>query len=86
MNINDFFDLAINKTSSLEEALDYFKEMISDNQYIKELYKEWCLDMGYKLRNGFIEYYYEYISQNDSGIKDIFESNEEFYDYITYDM
>lgn len=86
MNINDVFDLAINKTSSLDEALDYFKEIISENNYIKELYKEWCLEMGYKLRNGFIEYYYEYISQNDSNIKDIFENNEEFYDYITYDM
>lgn len=86
MNITDLFDTVIQKTSSLEEALDYFKKTISDNKYLKALYVQWCHEMGYKLRDGFTEYYYEYTSNNDLDFHNLCENDEDFFEYLSYNM
>ncbi|MDD4529130.1 MAG: hypothetical protein WCQ30_00400 [Bacteroidales bacterium] len=86
MNITDFFDTIINKTSTLEEALDYFNNRISENRYLKIIYSQWCFEMGYKLKHGFKEYYYEYSSNNYLDYRNLCENDEDFYEYISYNL
>lgn len=84
--ITDIFDSIINKTSSMDEATGSFKDLIEENHEIKDMYKDWCSEMGYKTKNGFKQYYSDYISSHDDDIQSMFETYEEFCDYLVYSL
>ncbi len=84
--ITDIFKTIINKTSSLDEAINSFNDMMEADSELRADYKDWCLDMGFKTKHGFREYYSEYISLKEINIQSMFESNEEFYDYLIYSI
>lgn len=84
--ITDIFDTIINKTSSIDEAMSSFENLMEENKDMKELYNDWCLDIGFKPKNGFKEYYSEYISLKEIDIHSMFDNDEEFYDYLVYNL
>lgn len=80
--INDIFESVIYETFSLEDATRAFFNLVKADDNVREAYYDWCLSMGYKTKDGFREFYSNYYSQKDNCLDTMFESGEEFYDYL----
>lgn len=65
IDITELIHRLIDQTGALDIAQSEFKRLLADDSEMKAAYKEWCEEMGYSERNGFIEYAEEYIRSRE---------------------
>ena len=64
-DINELIKNLISQTGALDIAHSEFRRMIADDPDLRAEYKEWCEDMGYTERTGFLEYAEEHIRSQE---------------------
>ena len=72
MNIEDIIRSLIDQYRSIDFVESEFLRMISDDMAMKKAYEEWCGDLGYSVKYGYIEY-----------IKEVFESDDSIWGTLT---
>lgn len=60
------FDNLFQQNRSLDVADSEFRKILCDDPDLRKQYKNWCREMGYTDRKGFIEYGYEYFDNEES--------------------
>lgn len=66
----------LSQLGSVDIAESEFKRMINDDAQMKSEFKAWCEEMGYKENSAFIDYYDEYIVDNDLAFDTLSDYNE----------
>lgn len=66
IDILEIFNGVISQHRSIDMAESEFKKMLYEDDEIHHAYKEWCKEMGYTEKKGFVEYCNEYFDEEDS--------------------
>ena len=65
-DITELFVHILEQAQSLDIAEAQFKQMLVDEPQWRTKYRDYCLEMGYSERRGFIDFYEEHYSREDS--------------------
>jgi hypothetical protein len=60
-DITEVFEEVIQQTGSIDVAESEFKKMIGEDDELRQLYREWCQEVGSTERNGFSDFCDEYL-------------------------
>lgn len=65
-DIIEIFNNFLSQYGSVDIAESEFKKQIHENPDLRQLYRDWCHEVGSSEKNGFFDYCDEYLdSQND---------------------
>lgn len=64
-DIETLIQSLVDQTGALDMAQSEFKRMLADDNELRADYKEWCEELGYSERNGFIEYAEEFVNSRE---------------------
>ncbi|MCH5246405.1 MAG: hypothetical protein J1E84_08065 [Muribaculaceae bacterium] len=65
-NITDIFDYILKQADSIDIAESEFKKLIHEDPEIKQMYRDWCHEVGSSEKNGFLDYCEEYMDSQNS--------------------
>lgn len=65
-DIIEIFNNILEQTHSIDIAESEFKKIIHEDPTIKDMYREWCHEVGSSEKNGFLDYCEEYIESQNS--------------------
>ena len=65
-NIIDIFNHILHQADSIDVADFEFKKLINEDADIKQMYRQWCHEVGSSEKNGFLDYCEEYMESRDS--------------------
>jgi len=63
--IEEIFEDLIAQHGSFDIAEHEFKKMAYEDNDLRDNYRLWCEEHGYKERSGFIDYCHKYIDEQD---------------------
>lgn len=72
MDIEDMIRTIIDQYRSVDVVESEFLRMLHEDMELRNAYEEWCTDMGYSPKTGYMEY-----------IQDVFESENSIWDTLT---
>lgn len=75
-NITDFFDELLREYGSIDIADAELKKQIHEDPELRQLYRDWCHEVGSSEKNGFLDYCEEFLESQDS----IWENLKDEYD------
>ena len=64
------------KFGSIDIAESEFKRLLLEDETLKDYFKEWCEDMGYRERTAFVEYSHECLDKHESAFDSLSEYDE----------
>lgn len=64
-DIETLIQSLVDQTGALDMAQSEFKRMLADDNELRADYKEWCEELGYSERYGFIEYAEEFVNSRE---------------------
>ena len=76
MNIEDTIHAIIDKYRSIDFAESEFLRMLNEDSELKANHVEWCEDLGYSPKTGYMDYIEEILESEDS----VWDSLTEFED------
>jgi hypothetical protein len=65
-DITLLFDDLLKSYGSVDIAEAEFKRMINDDQDLRDEYRNWCDEVGFSEKRGFLDYFEEYMETQDS--------------------
>lgn len=65
-DITELFDSLLAEHDSIDIAESEFKKLLSEDEEIKEAYRDWCDAVGSSEKKGFLDYADEYKASRDS--------------------
>ncbi len=65
-DITDFFRDLLHQHRSIDIAYTEFVRLLSDDEELRNDYREWCEDNGYSEKKGFLIFCDEYMDSQDS--------------------
>ncbi len=65
-NLSQFFRDLLMQHRSIEIAQSEFRRMMEDDEELRNDYKEWCEERGYKEKHGFADFCEEYLESEGS--------------------
>lgn len=65
-NITQLFIDILLQADSVDVAESEFKKMIDEDEELHMAYREWCHEVGYTERSGFIDFCEEYLRERES--------------------
>lgn len=65
-DITEVFNHVLSHFGSIDIAEAEFKKMIHEDAQLRQLYREWCHEVGSSEKNGFFDYCEEYMDSQDS--------------------
>ncbi|MDO5570370.1 MAG: hypothetical protein Q4F97_02755 [Bacteroidales bacterium] len=80
MEITDVFEFHYNESHDVNEAEQSFREAMKNDSNLKDLYRNWCDEMGYTERKGFKSYFINK-AEGDNIWDSIFPNKEELDEY-----
>lgn len=75
-HITEYFNDILKQYGSIDIAEAEFKKQIHEDNELRNLYREWCHEVGSTEKNGFMDYCEEYLASQDSiwdNLKDEYE-------------
>lgn len=76
-NLEDIFRELIINHKSIDIADSEFKKMIAEDNELRQLYKDWCHEVGSTERLGFRDFCNEYIENQESVWESLTDYDEE---------
>lgn len=76
-NLEDIFRELIINHKSVDIADSEFKKMIAEDNELRQLYKDWCHEVGSTERLGFRDFCHEYIENQESIWESLTDYDEE---------
>lgn len=64
-DITEFFIHIIDQSHSYDIAEAEFKRAIADDDELRQLYREWCHEVGSSEKNGFLDFCEEYLADRN---------------------
>ena len=65
-NITDFFNELLKEYGSIDIADAELKKQLHEDTELRQLYREWCHEVGSSEKNGFLDYCEEFLESQDS--------------------
>lgn len=66
----------LSQFGTIDIAESEFKRQINEDENLKEEFKSWCDEMGYKERFAFVDYCHEYLDDQESAYDLLSDFNE----------
>lgn len=63
--LTDIFNEILLQAGSVDIAEAEFKRQINENVALRDMYREWCREVGSSEKHGFLDYCDEYLESQD---------------------
>lgn len=73
----DFLDGIIRQYDSLDISEHEFRKLLQEDPELREEYKVWCEENGFRERTGFTEYFYNYVDNMHGRMQVLDDDNYE---------